>query len=90
MGEIEVDQRNVPKIVRVGKAFGGMKNNVFVFTKQDKTGFAINETKSPADSHFNRWRVDPVPLNQMIMVDEAKMHSLFPSDVLGAPTSQRL
>ena len=66
------------------KAFGGMKNNVFVFTKQDKTGFAINETKSPADSHFNRWRVDPVPLNQMIVVDEAKMHSLFPSDVVGA------
>ena len=58
-------------------------------TKQDKTGFAINETKSPADSHFNRWRVDPVPLNQMIVVDEAKMHSLFPSDVVGASEFER-
>ena len=52
MGEIEVDQGNVPEIVRVRNAFGGMKNNVFVFTKQDKTGFAINETKSPSDFHM--------------------------------------
>ena len=47
VGEIEADQDSVLKRVRMRKAFGGMKNNVFVFTKQDKTGFAINETKSP-------------------------------------------
>ena len=83
MGEIEVDHGSVLQRVRVKKAFGGMKNHVFVFTKQSKGGFPMNQSKT-SDSYFNRWRCEPLPLNQMLLIDDAQIPKCFPTDVVGA------
>ena len=83
MGEIEVDHGSVLQRVRVKKAFGGMKNHIFVFTKQSKGGFPMNQSKT-SDSYFNRWRCEPLPLNQMLLIDDAQIPKCFPTDVVGA------
>jgi hypothetical protein len=86
MGEVEVDHGNggLGSGVRAKKAFGGMKNHVFVFTKQSKGGFVMNQDQAlSAESHFNRWRTEHLPLNQKTLIDESKLQKCFPTDAVG-------
>jgi hypothetical protein len=61
-----------------------MKNHVFVFTKQSKGGFVMNQDQAlSAESHFNRWRTEHLPLNQKTLIDESKLQKCFPTDAVG-------